>query len=81
MLLSNDTTPAIQDISTNLFTVNEMKAVMKHLNAKKTLDYDLITNKILQKLPKMTIKYITQLCNAVLRRGFSSILSLPSTGR
>jgi len=47
-----------------------MKVVIKYLNPKKVTGYDLVTNKVLQKLPEMGIKYITQLCNAVLRRGF-----------
>jgi len=38
-----------------------VKAVIKYLNPKKSSDYDLITNQILQKLPEMGIKYITQL--------------------
>jgi len=47
-----------------------MKAIIKYLNPKKVLGYDLITNKILQKVPEMGIKYIIQLCNRVLRGGF-----------
>jgi len=46
-----------------------MKNVMKHLNSMKAPDDDL-TNQILQKLPEMEIKYITQLCNALFRQGF-----------
>jgi len=42
------------------------------LNPKKAPDYDLITNKALKKLPEIAIKYITQLCSAVLKRGFFS---------
>jgi len=30
----------------------------------------MISNKVLQMLPEMAVKYITQLCNAVLRRDF-----------
>jgi len=41
-----------------------VKVVIKYLNPKKALSYDLITNKILEKLPEIGIKYITQLCNA-----------------
>jgi len=55
---------------TSPFTINEVKAIIKHLNPKKAPGYDLITNKVLQMLPKIAIKYITQLCNAVLRRRF-----------
>jgi len=39
------------------------------MNLKKA-DYDLITNQILQKLSEIEIKYISQLYNAILRRGF-----------
>jgi len=35
-LLSNDTIPATQDTSTRLFIINEVKAVIKRLNPKKT---------------------------------------------
>jgi len=59
-----------QDTYTSLFTVNEVKAVLKHLNPKKAPSYDLITNKVMQNLPEMVRKYIIQLCNAVLKRGF-----------
>jgi len=40
-----------------------MKAVIKNLNPKKALGYDFINNQILQKLPEIGIKFITQLCN------------------
>jgi len=53
-------TPFLSHISTNLFTVNEVKTVIKHLNSKKAPGYDLITNKVLQMLPETVIKYITQ---------------------
>jgi len=52
------------------FSVNEIKAIIKHLNPKKAPSYDLIINQVLQKLPEMGIKYIIQLCNAILRRGY-----------
>jgi len=68
--LSDNTIPAIQDTPTSLFTVNEVKVVIKHLYRKKAPGYDLITNQVLQKLPETAIKYITQLCNAVLKHGF-----------
>jgi len=60
------------DIPTTPFTVNKVKVVIKYLNPKKALSYDLLTNQILEKLPEIGIKDITQLCNAVLRRGFFS---------
>jgi len=40
------------------------------LNPKKTPRYHLITNQVLQKLPEKDIRFITQLCNAVLKQGF-----------
>jgi hypothetical protein len=46
-----------------------MRVAIKNLNPKMPT-YDLITNQMLQKLPETEIKYITQLYNAVLRRGF-----------
>jgi len=61
---------AILDIYIKSFTVKEVRAVIKNLNPKKALDYGLITNQILQKLPEIRIKFITQLCNTVLRYGF-----------
>jgi len=64
-LLSDTSTPTTQDTPTSPFTVNKMKAIIKYLNAKKAPGYDFITNQILQRLPKMGIKYITQLCNII----------------
>jgi len=58
-LLSDDITPDILDTSTRPFIINEVKAVIKYLNPKKALSYDLIINQILQTLPEMGIKYIT----------------------
>jgi len=49
-----------------------MRAVIKNLNPKKASDYDLITNQILQMLPEIEIKFVTQFYNAVLRQGFFS---------
>jgi len=43
-LLFDDTTPATQDTSIRPFIVNEVKAVIKHLNPKKALDYNLNQN-------------------------------------
>jgi len=59
-----------QDIPISLFTVNEVKAVINHLNPKKAPAYDLITNKVLKMLPETAIKYIIHICNAILKRGF-----------
>jgi len=52
------------------FTVNEVRAAIRMLNPKKTPGYDLITKQVLQKLPEKGIRFITQLCNALLRQGF-----------
>jgi hypothetical protein len=50
-----------------------VRAIIKNLNPKEMPSYDLLINKILQKLSEMGIKYITQLCNgSSLRRGFFS---------
>jgi len=66
--LSNDISSTILN-TTWPFTVKEMRVAIKNLNPKMPT-YDLITNQMLQKLPETEIKYITQLYNAVLRRGF-----------
>jgi len=54
------------------FTVNEVRAAIRVLNPKKAPGYNLITNQVLQKLSEKGIRFITQLCNAVLRQGFFS---------
>jgi len=53
-----------------LFTVNEVRVAIRVLNPKKAPGYDLITNQVQQKLPEKSIRFITQLCNAVLRQSF-----------
>jgi len=57
-LFFNDITSTIPDIPTRSFIINEVKVIIKYVNPKKAPSYDLITNQILQKLPKMEIKYI-----------------------
>jgi len=52
------------------FTANEVPAAIRVLNPKKVPGYDLITNQVLQILSEKGIRFITQLCNAVLRQGF-----------
>jgi len=56
------------------FTVNEVRVAIRVLNPRKAPGYDLITNQVLQKLPEKdkykSIRFITQLCNAILRQGF-----------
>jgi hypothetical protein len=53
------------------FIIKKVRAVIKkrQLNPKAPA-YDLITNQILQKVLEKGIKYITQICNTVLRRSF-----------
>jgi len=46
---------------------------LKRRIPQKTPGYDLIMNKVLKMLPETARKYITQLCNALLRRGFFSL--------
>jgi hypothetical protein len=48
----------------------EVQEVINSLNPKKSSSYDLITGKILKKLPVIGIKYLTQLFNAVLLKGY-----------
>jgi hypothetical protein len=69
MLFSDDIISATLDTPTRPFTIKEMRAIIKNLNPKKMAGNDFITNEILQNLPKMGIKYITQLYYAVVRQG------------
>jgi hypothetical protein len=71
-ILSNETNFATLDIPERSFTIKEVRAVIRNVNPpeKKMPDYDFITNQILQKLPQIGMKYISQLCNAILRQGF-----------
>jgi hypothetical protein len=48
----------------------EVQEVINSLNPKKSSGYDLITLKILEELPIIGIKYLTQLFNAVLLKGY-----------
>jgi hypothetical protein len=48
----------------------EVQEVINSPNPKKSLGYDLITGKILNELPIIGIKYLTQLFNAVLLKGY-----------
>jgi hypothetical protein len=47
-----------------------VQEVINTLNPNKTSGYDLVTGKILKELPIMGIKYLTQLLNAVLFKGY-----------
>jgi len=69
-LLTNTNTSTQMAVPVMPFTVNEVRAAIRVLNPKKAPGYDLITNQVLQKLPKKGIRFITQHCNAVLRQGF-----------
>jgi len=69
-LLSDDIISAILDSRTTSFTVKTIESCNKKPASKEDYDqvrrlpnYDLIINKILQKLPEMEIKLISQLCN------------------
>jgi len=60
--------PLLCDNLTKSFTIKEVKAIIRNMNPKKVMGYDLkYCNQILQKLPEMGIKYITQLYNAIYR--------------
>jgi hypothetical protein len=48
----------------------EVEGVINSLNPKKSSGYDLITSKILKELPIIGIKYLTQIFNAVLLKGY-----------
>lgn len=49
------------------FIFQEIKTIMKEINPKKTPGFDLISGKVLQELPKIGIKAIQQIYNAILR--------------
>jgi len=68
-LLTDTNASAQMAVPVMPFTVNEVRAAIKVLNPKKAPGY-LITNQDLQKLSEKDIRFITQLCNAVLRQGF-----------
>jgi hypothetical protein len=48
----------------------EVQEVINSLNPKKYSDYNLISGKILKELPIIRTKYLTQLFNAVLLKGY-----------
>jgi hypothetical protein len=51
----------------------EVQEVISNLNSNKSPGYDLIAGKILKELPIIGIKYLTQLFNAVLLKGYFSV--------
>jgi len=69
-LLADTNTSTQMAIPAMPFTVNEVRDAIRVLNPKKAPGYVLISNQVLQKLPENGIRFITQLCNAVLRQGF-----------
>jgi len=69
-LLTDTNTSARMAAPVMTFIVNEVRAAIRVLNPKTTPGYDLITNQVLQKLPEKGVRFITQVCNAVLRQGF-----------
>jgi hypothetical protein len=62
--LTNSNTPL------HRFKQTEIQTVINSLSPKTSPGYDLITGKILQELPPVGIKYITQLLNAFLLLGY-----------
>jgi hypothetical protein len=58
--------------TTNQSTVKgaEVQEAINSLNPKKSSGYDLITGKILKEFPIIRIKYLAQLFNAVLLKGY-----------
>lgn len=63
-------TPYQLDLPPKKFTVKEVQEIINNnLNPKKSPGYDLISGKILKKLPRKGILFLTQLFNAVLRTG------------
>lgn len=58
------------DLPISKFTKSEVTQVIRKLNQHKAPGYDLITAKILRELPEEAIIYLTQLYNAIIKRGF-----------
>jgi hypothetical protein len=64
-----DTTYQLQS-PINQFKRAEVQEVINSINPKKSSGYDFIIGKILKELPIIGIKYLTQLFNAVLLKGY-----------
>jgi hypothetical protein len=62
-------TPYQLDPPLNRLLRSEVRAVVKNINPKKSPGYDLITGKVLEKLPVVGIQYLTQIFNAVILTG------------
>jgi len=69
-LLTNTNTSTQMPVPAMPLTINEVRTAIRVLHPTKAPGYDLITNQVLQKLPEKGIRFITQLCNAVLRQDF-----------
>jgi hypothetical protein len=64
-------TPYQLEPPNNSLKRTEVQEVINSLNPKKSSGYDLITGKVLIELPITGIKYLTQLFNSVLLKGYS----------
>jgi hypothetical protein len=87
-LLHNSGKPLQLEPRINNVKRAEVQASINRLNSKKSTDYDLITSKILKELLIIGTKYLTQLFNAVLLKGFfvaqwkvSQIILVPKPGK
>jgi hypothetical protein len=58
----------------------EAQEVISNINPKKSSGYNLVTDNILKELPIIRIKYLTQLFNAVLLKGYFPGAMKSSTG-
>jgi hypothetical protein len=63
-------TPYQLQLPINRLKRAEVQEAINNLNPKKSSAYDFITGKILKELPITGIKYLTQLFNAVLLKGY-----------
>lgn len=58
------------EVSIKNFTVNEVTTIIRMSNPKKSPGYDLITGRLLKKLPPEGLRFLTFLFNAILRTCF-----------
>lgn len=81
--------PFQMDLPIAKFKIKEVKQVIaKEINPKKAPGFDLITGKIIQQLTPKCIKFITFICNAVIRLNYfpnqwkvAQIILLPKPGK
>jgi len=52
------------------FTLPEVRSATNKLRPTKSPGYDLITDKVLQELPEVGLRAITQMFNSILRTGY-----------